>query len=513
MADERFAMKHHNLAGSTALALAMFCTGAVAQVTPEQIWDNWQQLLASSGQSVTTASVGRNGQTLEVRGLNFSGDDGAGSTFKTTISELDFRDLGDGTVEVTMSDSYPMTITGPAPQGSTTPFTGTITVLQPGTRILASGGPTETTYGIDAPSVSVAMSTTQDDPAAGPMNLNLSMAGINGNYTLVPSGTSSALTSTFTADTASFVLVGKDAATQEDITASFSVNGISGNSSGVLLPGEAMVDIAAALKSGFMVDSSMTYGKTTFDIDVKAPASSTKVTGTADSGDIAIAMDKDKLSYGVGMTKAAFTLAESTLPFPQVNVSYAEAAMRLTMPVAKSDVPQDFSMVTRIVDFVISDEMWGLFDPVGAFPRDPATVVIDANGTANWAFDIFDSAQQEANANKVPGELHSLNITQLQAKAAGAEVTGTGTFTFDNTDLVTWEGMPTPTGTLTLAMTGVNGLIDKLVGAGFVPEDQAMGARMMIAMFAKPVDGAEDSMTSVLEFKDKGFFANGQQLR
>ncbi|MEY3533709.1 MAG: hypothetical protein RI979_1733 [Pseudomonadota bacterium] len=34
----------------------------------------------------------------------------------------------------------------------------------------------------------------------------------------------------------------------------------------------------------------------------------------------------------------------------------------------------------------------------------------------------------------------------------------------------------------------------------------------MIAMFANPGAG-EDELTSVLEFKDKGFFANGQQLQ
>ena len=56
------------------------------------------------------------------------------------------------------------------------------------------------------------------------------------------------------------------------------------------------------------------------------------------------------------------------------------------------------------------------------------------------------------------------------------------------------------------------GLLDALVSMGMLSEDDAMGARMMIAMFANPGAG-EDELTSVLEFKDKGFFANGQQLQ
>jgi hypothetical protein len=92
-------------------------------------------------------------------------------------------------------------------------------------------------------------------------------------------------------------------------------------------------------------------------------------------------------------------------------------------------------------------------------------------------------------------------------------VTGAGAFTFDNTDTTTFPGVPAPTGQLDLKIVGANGLIDKLIQLGFLPEDQAMGARMMMGLFAKPVEGQEDTLTSTLEFKDKGFYANGQRLQ
>jgi hypothetical protein len=98
-------------------------------------------------------------------------------------------------------------------------------------------------------------------------------------------------------------------------------------------------------------------------------------------------------------------------------------------------------------------------------------------------------------------------------RAAGAEVTGKGAFTFDNTDTTTFPGIPAPTGTLDLRIVGANTLIDKLIQLGFLPEDQAMGARMMMGLFAKPVEGEADTLTSTLEFKDKGFYANGQRLQ
>ena len=49
---------------------------------------------------------------------------------------------------------------------------------------------------------------------------------------------------------------------------------------------------------------------------------------------------------------------------------------------------------------------------------------------------------------------------------------------------------------------------------GVLPEDQSMGAKMMMGMFGRTVEGAEDTLTSQIEFKaDGGIFANGQQIQ
>jgi hypothetical protein len=47
---------------------------------------------------------------------------------------------------------------------------------------------------------------------------------------------------------------------------------------------------------------------------------------------------------------------------------------------------------------------------------------------------------------------------------------------------------------------------------GLLPEDQAMGFRMMLGMFTRPGAGG-DQVTSLIEFRDGGIFANGQQLQ
>jgi len=62
-------------------------------------------------------------------------------------------------------------------------------------------------------------------------------------------------------------------------------------------------------------------------------------------------------------------------------------------------------------------------------------------------------------------------------------------------------------------LSGGNGLLDKLVGMGLVQEEQAMGARMMIGLFARP-GGGEDTLQSTIELKEDGsVLANGQRIR
>ena len=56
-------------------------------------------------------------------------------------------------------------------------------------------------------------------------------------------------------------------------------------------------------------------------------------------------------------------------------------------------------------------------------------------------------------------------------------------------DLTTFDGMPRPEGALDLELTGGNTLLDTLVAMGLLPEEQAMGARMMLGLFARPGAG------------------------
>ena len=166
-------------------------------------------------------------------------------------------------------------------------------------------------------------------------------------------------------------------------------------------------------------------------------------------------------------------------------------------------------------DFAVSDMIWGLLDPSAQLPRDPATLALDLSGKAKVLFDFLNPDQAAAlqSSGAAPGELNALTLKSLVLDAVGARLTGTGDFTFDNSDLTSFDGMPRPTGAVDLKLVGGNGLLDKLVAMGMLPQEQAMGARMMMGLLA--VAGTEpDTLNSKIEINDAGhILANGQRIQ
>ena len=84
----------------------------------------------------------------------------------------------------------------------------------------------------------------------------------------------------------------------------------------------------------------------------------------------------------------------------------------------------------------------------------------------NMLIDMYDPDVNFDDSTGTPVELHSLTLNDITVSAAGAEITGTGDFTFDNDNLETFGGMPAPTGAIDMNIVGVNGLMDRLIKMG-----------------------------------------------
>jgi hypothetical protein len=273
-------------------------------------------------------------------------------------------------------------------------------------------------------------------------------------------------------------------------------------------------DIAASLEAGFRFDSGMSYENASVAYRVEGDGDIVEGTSASASGSLSSAFGLDGLAYEAEGRDISIAVTGNELPFP-VTFGMARSGFRMQMPVAPGEETQDFAFAMEFGDFTLSDMIWSLFDPAGQLPRDPATIAFDLTGKGRLFVDLMDAEQMEALGSSVdtPGELDSLNLNSLMIAAAGATLTGDGAFTFDNSDLTSFDGIPAPEGEVDLKLVGGNGLLDRLIAMGFVPQEQATVARMMVGMFAVAAEG-EDTLRSKIEVNDQGHvLANGQRLR
>ena len=506
-------MKHRVLTTSTALALIL-TAGSACAVTPEEVWTNWKSMTESSGAVITTESESRDGDVLTLTGLKAETVTPEGVVIATEIESVTLTDLGDGAVEVVTSDIYPVTI---LPEGKDSKASVVIEVAQPGATMVASGTAAETSFEANAPTTTATLTrVTNTDGTAQDAELVVTLADLTGKYLLTTDAagktgfdytlTSGALTAEGRASNA--------ANPDDKAELSISIASLNGSAKGVLLPQAAMENLSQALADGFAVDSSFATGAISFGFDLIEAGGPTQIEGKLEGADFNIGLDAAAMDYGIGLKAFDLMVNAAQAGVPPLDGSFGELAFGFSMPVAPSDDPQPFALLAKLVDVTLSDSVWGMVDPGAVLGRDPATLVVDVKGTGAWNIDIMDPALQtgELPTPEVPGELHSADLSEFLLKLAGAGVTGTGALTFDNSDLATWDGFPAPTGKLTFTLTQVNTLLDKLVAMGLIPEDQLMGIRMGLAMFAKPGPNP-DELLSEVEFKDGGLFVNGQQLR
>lgn len=202
------------------------------------------------------------------------------------------------------------------------------------------------------------------------------------------------------------------------------------------------------------------------------------------------------------------TFESGAMPFP-IEVAIANTETAMTLPVGISDGAVPVSLKLAYRDIVLSDAIWGMFDPMGQLPRDALSFVLDLEGLATTFVDLAQTDFETLES--APGELNALTLNELLLTFGGANLSGTGDVTFKNEGSAYGPGVPQPIGTVTLNLTGAFALLDTLVAMGMLPPEQGQMAKMMSGMIAKPT--GDDALTSELEFTPSGSVtANGLPL-
>jgi len=499
------------LGTGTALSAVLCASMAQADVTADQIWKDWSDYYTSLGQKISAETSNKEGDTLVLGNVKLTSTLNDGSS-EAMIPQLRMKEMGDGTVEITLSEDVPMTIHTKSLDGKANDIK--LTFHQSGMNVKASGTPDSLDYDYAAPEISVNIDDLNVDGTSAPVKLRLTNKNVAGQYHTENSAGRS-IASKMKIDTMDVAISGADPKGEGTFNLTGALNGLTGTGTMTLPEKADMNDMNAAMQAGMAIDGSFNYTDGAYKIEATGPQGAFTADTSALAGTLNVKLSKDGIAYGGASGETKLALSGAAMPFP-VDATIAESAFNFAIPVSKSDTPMPAALLIKLVDLKVSDSLWNMVDPTTKLPHDPATLVIDLSGAIRPLIDLFDPKQSEAlvaaaenggaPGHGSPFEVTGAKINTLQVKAVGAELTGTGDVTFDNSG-----PMPKPTGVVDLKATGVNKLMDSLVSMGLVPQEQMMGMRMMLGMFSVPA--GDDAVTSKIEFKDGGIYANGQKLQ
>jgi hypothetical protein len=496
----------------SASALIFMAQASQADVTAQDIWNDWRTYWTGFGYTVTGDET-MSGNTLSVSGVDLMIPiDDDGQSAKLTFSAIDFVENADGTVSMSFPDNIPLTFMM-APPGEPK-IEGALSLSTDNFQMTASGAPSEITYDYSADAIGVALTDlTVGGDTLGPDMLTLAMTASDlAGTSLMTAGALRGVEQSMTLGKLDYTIAFQDPESDEMFSLQNSVASLGFEGITQVPPMTDMQDMGKALKDGFAVDGIFTYTGGASEFASTLDGSDTSGTSSSGSGQVSVKMDKQALTYSGSVLQIALDMVSSDLPLP-VSGEFGEIGFIMMIPVAQNEAPSDFAFGLALRDFATSDMIWSLLDPAQVLPRDPATIAINLTGKVKVLFDIFDPEAGAAFQGDQPAELHALTLGDLLISAAGATLTGTGAATFDNTDLESFGGIPKPTGGIELELTGGNVLMENLVQMGLLPQEQVMGARMMMGLFTRP-GATPDSITTKVEINEAGhILANGQRIQ
>lgn len=474
----------------------LLCGTAAQALTADQVWADWQALASGMDVKVSAATEVKGDGELKLNGVSIAPSGAKGGI---TISEVTLVEEDDGSVTI-----YPEEIKVDVvpPEG----MTGNLDVMHEGFGISVHEDAGGLGYGAFADSLSIVSKISGPDRN---FDVDLKVEGLEGRYSRETTGMLLSLVGqhmtysivqkdTFMDSKQTSDTTGLDLAAELTIPAGLDLMSL-----------QTPADFFAAARNGLglLVDFKQVSSNGTLeDANPMIPMNLSFTSGAAVTK---LEMTKENFAADTQVAGVSATLLPPMVPV-EIPVTMDEMMLAFGMPVV-SIVPSDYGFGLKMANLVIGEGAWSMIDPGATLPRDPINLEIDVSGQAKVdLLDLMESGESGTPPKSIP-ELLSADINTLGLSLAGAALTGTGAFTFDNS-MVAMGGPPMPIGAADLRLVGGKKLVDGLVAMGILSSDDAMGARMMMAMFGKPE--GDDVLTSKIEAKEGGaIFVNGQRIQ
>ncbi len=245
-----------------------------------------------------------------------------------------------------------------------------------------------------------------------------------------------------------------------------------------------------------------TIASTDMTMDIEGGAAAPPMTVALRGGRMEGAMDwrGAAMTGEVSAEDTAITVKSPAFGDAPLDIGIARIAGRSLMPAAAAPEAQPFAYATTVEGVTLSDGIWAMLDPEGAFSRDIERVTVDISGDAVFrALPSDPEAFVAASPGGFPIEVGTVRIDALELDALGLGVTGEGSGDLSG---------GTPVGTATVAMTGFADFMNALVKSGRIPPQQAMVVQLMVESFGR-MDGDGETVRFDMEARDGMIYVNG----
>lgn len=284
----------------------------------------------------------------------------------------------------------------------------------------------------------------------------------------------------------------------------------------ITMPREGMsiLNLAAALRAGLSLD--IDGGATGYYSDQSSSVDGEQVmaqSAKTEHYEMRMGLDQNGFAISGPMRNARLDI-DMAQPAPmQLGMDIASGSASFLVPLLKTDNFAPYEVSFDLTGLSLDESLWALFDPGAILPRAPADMALKTTGHARNMVEWLDFLTVETAMADLTGlalEPQDLTLESVRISAAGAEIFGKGAMTFDNSG-----PEPLPIGTTSFKISGANALIDRLIEAGLITDEDATGARMGLAMMTVPtVGGGEDQLTSEVEMTAEGHvYVNGNRMK
>ncbi|SMR82086.1 hypothetical protein SAMN04488030_2428 [Aliiroseovarius halocynthiae] len=508
------------LASATIFGVSILSSPAYADLTADDVWQHFQQSSSVFGGTLNgQKSESDDGLALQkvVFDLPLPFDFG---TVQMDLGAFDLRNMGDGRVEMIVPESAVYNLTYTDTDGES--FDGSMTMTQQGLSNILSGTPEEITFDQKADRLDFKFDISDLPADLQRVTMNGSIVGFEGQS--VTSRADMNTTNVIYAFqeqsmtmTQTMAIEGEDPITVEAITTSGRVEG----DTRLVTPsaGINLANLAKALRDGFVLEGTNSIaGYSSKQVSSQNDTVVMAQTSSAASYETTMKVDASGAMISGPASDVQIQMEMPMMPGLPLGGKIASVSATVQAPLLKDDGFGPAAVSFELTGLELDEMLWAMGDPAGALPHDPVDLKIDLSGTLKNNIEWLDFANVETSfdalGEMLPVEPGSATLNALRVSAVGAEITGEGAFTFDSSDLETFEGLPRPEGKLTLRAKGLTVLSQKLEQLG-IPAEQIYGAMMMLEMFSvEDTENGDDARMTEVEVKaDGGVFANGVQLQ